>query len=30
LPFKPVSAGLYFVRIQGETREQVLRFILEK
>ena len=30
LPFKPVAAGLYFVRIQGEGREETLRFVVEK
>lgn len=30
LPFKQVAAGLYFVRIQGESREETLRFVLEK
>jgi len=30
LPFKPLAAGLYFVRITGESREEVLRFVLER
>jgi hypothetical protein len=30
LPFKPVAAGLYFVRIQGEGRDETLRFVVEK
>jgi hypothetical protein len=30
LPFHPVAAGLYFVRIQGEAREETLRLVIEK
>jgi len=30
LPFKPVAAGLYFVRIQSEGRDETLRFVVEK